>query len=49
MVAWHVALALFCAGVIAGLIFGPATERLDIARVDGWIEGYRAGRKDRRP
>jgi hypothetical protein len=34
-------IGVFSAGMVAGLIFGPATERLDCRYVDGFIDGYR--------
>lgn len=36
----------FCAGMIIGLIFGPDSEREDVARVDGWLDGYRYAKRD---
>lgn len=45
---WIAALiTAFSAGVIVGLCFGPATERLNVARVDGWLAGYKYGRNRR--
>jgi hypothetical protein len=38
----------FICGVIVGLIFGPDSERENVAKVDGWISGYKFARRDRK-
>lgn len=40
---------MFCLGVILGLVFGPAKERIDAAHIDGWVAGYKAAKRERHP
>lgn len=47
MVPTYVAAALFCLGVLLGLILGPDSEREHARRIDGWIEGYRFARRQK--
>lgn len=47
MVSLHIAFALFCAGVLIGLVFGPDSEREDRAKIDGWLAGYKFAKKGR--
>ncbi len=37
-------LAAFALGVIVGLIIGPDSEREHVARVDGWLSGFKFAR-----
>jgi hypothetical protein len=41
MANYAIFIAVFAAGVIVGLLIGPAKERLLSESVDGWISGYR--------
>ena len=41
-------IAIFVAGLIAGLLIGPDSEREFAARVDGWLSGHAQGIEARR-
>jgi hypothetical protein len=46
---WFALLGAFAAGVLCGLLIGPANWRLGEAYAEGFLAGYAEGKRDHNP